>query len=73
MAIYAIIHSAFHLLGTFPHIAKQSQEDLEKDDTISKTFDHPPSYTDLLFKSYPGITGLLLLITTLTIAITSLR
>jgi len=73
MAIYAILHSAFHLFGTFPHITHDDNETIQKNKMLRKTFDHPPSYTELLFMSYPGITGLLLLIVTLVIATTSLR
>jgi len=73
MAIYAIIHSALHLFGSFPKITANDNDAIERNDMLRKRFDHPPSYAELLFMTYPGITGLLLLITTLSIATTSLR
>ena len=73
MAIYAVTHSLFHLLGSFPHITQDNNETLQKNKKISERFDHTPTYFELLFMTYPGVTGLLLLIITLTIAVTSLK
>jgi hypothetical protein len=73
ISIYAIIHSAFHLCGSFPHIAGLDYADIQKNNGLKSQFDDTPTYAQLLFQTMTGITGILLLLVTLTIAVTSFR
>lgn len=73
MAIYAFWHSILHLAGSFPKLSQLSDQELLDHAQLRDLFDSPPTYWDLLFKTSTGITGILLLIVTMTIAITSMR
>jgi predicted ferric reductase len=73
ISIYAIIHSTFHVCGSFPHISGADYEDIQKNDRLKFEFDDTPTYTHLLFGTHTGITGIMLLFVTLTIAVTSFR
>ncbi|CAI2376895.1 unnamed protein product [Moneuplotes crassus] len=73
MVIYAIFHSLSHLFGTFRHISNADYDKLRENKRFRDRFDHTPTYSELLFQTYPGITGLLLLVVTITIGITSLK
>lgn len=61
--IFSWIHTIGHLAGSF---AKLSEDDLSLEELnghlMYKSFKEKPKYWELLFKTTPGITGILLLI-----------
>lgn len=60
LVLYATIHALGHLLGTFRRIIVVDGKAL--DELLPGKFSSPIYYTDLLFTTIPGITGILLLI-----------
>lgn len=73
MIVYASLHTLIHLFATFPHMANLDQETFNKNKQLREQFDTPPTYAQLLFTTFPGITGLLLLLVTLIIGVTSIK
>jgi hypothetical protein len=61
-----------HLAGSF-RILSESDDLEEVNEALNKNLNEKPSYADLLFGTMTGVTGLLLLIIILLMAITSLN
>ncbi len=59
--IFSWIHSIGHLAGSFVGIANHSLDEVN-DTLMYKTFKTKPKYWELIFKTTPGITGILLLL-----------
>ena len=62
LVIVSTIHSIGHLGGTFLKIIKVNDLHVLNSVLTYGQFEKLPSYTDLLFRSIPGISGILLLI-----------
>ena len=71
VAIYGTIHSIIHLTFTFRIMSNADVEDVH--DWIGEDLDGEITYPKLLFTTLEGITGLILMISIIAIAITSLR
>lgn len=59
--IFSWIHTVGHLAGSFWGIVNSSLEEINEH-LMYKKFETKPKYWELLFKTTPGITGMLLLI-----------
>lgn len=72
-AFYAVLHTVGHLLGTIRKIS--SEKDISKANavTLHYDFDHTMTYSELLFTTLPGVTGIMLLVIILVMAFTSMK
>ena len=73
MTIFAIIHTACHLMGSFRILAENKNLEQINDHLAVKAFDRHYSYVQLLFTTIPGITGIILFLWLMLMAITSMR
>ena len=68
--ITGIIHSIFHLAGTFPYIASLTLDELNEKVAYHPPLTVVPTYKWLLLSSIPGKTGLVLMVLMFFIAVT---
>jgi hypothetical protein len=71
VTIYGIVHSVCHLTGSFRIISSTNEFD-EINGKMMTKFDSQPTYSEMLFGTMTGITGLFLLTIILTMAFTSM-
>ena len=62
LVLFVTIHALGHLLGTFIQISEVNNLEVLNSVTTEGKFDSLPSYPDILFKSIPGITGIIMLL-----------
>ena len=72
MTIYSVIHSWCHLVGSFRIISEEDDVERINNNHGGEDFEHSPTYSELLFMTLPGITGLMLLAIILLMAMTSM-
>jgi predicted ferric reductase len=72
ITIYAVVHSACHLMGSIKTISESEPEEI-KSHFHNYEFDEKISYTHVLFGSLTGLTGVILLVVILAMAVTSLK
>jgi len=73
LTFYSIIHSLCHLTGSFRIIAQSNDISKINKDKGGKDFDETPTYFELLFTTIPGVTGIVLLLIIIIMAITSTK
>ena len=71
ITVYSIIHTVGHLTGSVR--ALDHEDDIDEINRVltHKRFDAHKSYAEILFKTVPGVTGILLLVIICTMCITS--
>lgn len=72
LIIVSTMHAIGHLAGTFPRIAAVTDLDALNSVTTYGKFEKLPSYTDLIFRTIPGVSGTILLILLYLIGILSI-
>lgn len=73
LTFYAIVHSFCHLAGSFRIIAHEDDVDEVNRVKGGVEFDEVPSYGHLLFATLPGLTGVILLVIIIAMALTSTK
>jgi len=72
VTIYSVIHSWCHLVGTFRIFVNEKDVDTINSHYGGEDFEEIPTYSELLFTTLPGTTGLMLLAIILVMAVTSM-